>query len=234
MLRDQGTHVPDRHWFVGTVSRRKVKANAEFARLMGRAESGQVGTAYIESQDRWGTADRPELFALLGALREHGRRLYDLRVGKDLTERDLATEMLAFVNSIKSENKLKDISYRSHGTGVNNFEDSGSQPTGTHPYDYGKRCSTADGWVLWEWHPVNRSRGQPLAILRTRPFLPGGNGRNGQVSPQAGHAKRITGGILGWLGSPVLVLDVQGAVLSPTARQCLAWIQASRLTRTTP
>jgi hypothetical protein len=101
MLRERGIRIPDDRWFDGTVSRRKVKANAEFNRLMSLVEADKVGTVYVESQDRWGTGDRPELFSLLGILREHGTRLFDLRAGKDLTEKDLATELLAFVGSIK-------------------------------------------------------------------------------------------------------------------------------------
>src|SRR5438128_808112 len=100
MLQAKGVPVSEQYWFVGTVSRRKVRANAEFARLMELVESDRVNTVYVESQDRWGTADRAELFTLLGILRQHNTRLYDLRAGKDLTERDLATELLAFVGSI--------------------------------------------------------------------------------------------------------------------------------------
>jgi hypothetical protein len=131
-------------------------------------EAGRVGTVYVEAQDRWGTADRPELFSLLGILREHGTRLYDLRAGKDLTERDLATELLAFVGSIKSEMELKDIAYRSLRSRVNNFAATGSWPTGSHPYGYGKACYAPDGKLLWVWQPVNRARGQV--------FLPGPDG----------------------------------------------------------
>jgi hypothetical protein len=160
MLRVLGAHVPDQYWFSGTVSRRKIKANADFNRLMEMVEADKVATVYVESQDRWGTADRPELFSLLGTLRQHGTRLYDLRAGKDLTEKDLATELLAFVGSIKSEKELQDISYRSLRTRVANFKDTGSWPTGTHPYGYGKECRTDGGRLLWVFQPVNRSRGQ--------------------------------------------------------------------------
>jgi hypothetical protein len=160
MLKERGVYVPDQYWFVGTVGRRKVKANADFNRLLALVEADRVGAVYVESQDRWGTADRPELFSLLGILRQHGTRLYDLRAGKDLTEKDLATELLAFVGSIKSEKELQDISYRSLRTRVNNFKDTGSWPTGTHPYGYGKRCCSADGKLAWEWQPVDRRRGQ--------------------------------------------------------------------------
>jgi hypothetical protein len=160
MLREIKATVPDQNWIVGTVSRRKVKGNAEFNRLMEMVESDRVSTIYIESQDRWGTADRPELFTLLGILRAHDTCLYDLRAKKDLTERDLATEMLAFVNSIKSEKELQDISYRSLRTRVNNFKERASWPTGTHPFGYGKACYAADGALLWIWQPVSRSKGQ--------------------------------------------------------------------------
>jgi hypothetical protein len=168
MLRELGVYVPAANWFSGTVSRRNVKVNAEFNRLMDLVEADLVGTVYIESQDRWGTKDRPELFSLLGILREHSTRLYDLRAEKDLTEKDLATELLAFVGSIKSEKELQDISYRSLRTRVNNFKDTGSWPTGSHPYGYGKACYTPDGKLLWVFQPVDRLKGQV--------FFPGPDG----------------------------------------------------------
>jgi hypothetical protein len=160
MLKARGVYVPEAHWFIGTVSRRKVKANADFIRLLEKVEGDQVGTVYIESQDRWGTKDRPELFSLLGLLRDHTTRLFDLKAGKDLTERDLATEMLAFVNSVKSEKELQDLAYRSLRSRVGNFKETGSWPTGSHPYGYGKACYSPDGQLKWVWQPVNRSRGQ--------------------------------------------------------------------------
>ncbi len=97
MLKRLGVYVSKDTWFLGTVSRRKVKSNVDFLRLMELVESDRVRTVYVESQDRWGTKDRPELFSLLGTLREHGTKLFDLRDNKDLTERDFATELLAFV-----------------------------------------------------------------------------------------------------------------------------------------
>jgi len=160
MLREQGAFVPEQDWFIGTVSRRKVRKNADFARLMNQIEADQVGTVYIESQDRWGSADRKELFHLLYILEQHGTRLFDLRAKKDLTESDFATEMLTIVGSLKSEKELQDISYRSLRTRVNNFKDSGSWPTGTHPYGYGKACLSADGHLLWVFQPISRSKGR--------------------------------------------------------------------------
>ena len=43
---------------------------------------------------------------------------------------------------------------------MNNFRDTGSWPTGTHPFGYGKACHDAGGKLLWAWQPVSRSRGQ--------------------------------------------------------------------------
>ena len=75
MLDGIGVTVSDDFWFMGTVGRRKVRSNAEFIRLMELVKNDQIGTVYIESQDRWGTADRPELFNLLGILRDHNTKL---------------------------------------------------------------------------------------------------------------------------------------------------------------
>ncbi len=174
LLKQLGVSVAPEHWFEGTVSRRKVRANPEFARLMALVESGRVGTVYIEAQDRWGTADRPELFTLLGILRENETRLFDLRAKKDLTERDLATEMLAFVSSIKSEQELNDIAYRSLRTRVNNFKANGSWPTGTHPFGYGKACYSEAGELRWVWQPISRTEGQEFVPNEKGKLIPSG------------------------------------------------------------
>ncbi len=173
MLKNIAVHVPEDRWFTGTVSRRKVGANVNFLRLMELVEADRIRTVYVESQDRWGTKDRPELFSLLGILRKHGTQLYDLRAEKDLTERDLATELLAFVGSIKSEKELQDIAYRSLRTRVNNFQATGSWPTGTHPFGFGKVCYGPDGKTIkWVWQPVNRSKGQ-VFFPRSKGLAPG-------------------------------------------------------------
>lgn len=174
MLRSLKANVPEVNWFVGTVSRRKVGGNAEFLRLMEMVEAGKVGTAYVESQDRWGTSDRVELFTLLGTLRNHATRLFDLRAGKDLTEKDFATELLAVIQSFKSEKELQDLAYRSLRTRVANFKDTGSWPTGTHPFGYGKRCYSTDGKLLWEWQPLSRSRGQAFYPDAAGKLVPSG------------------------------------------------------------
>ena len=160
MLKEAGTSVPKQNWFVGTTSRRKVNANPAFIRLMELVEAGQVGTVYVESQDRWGTANRVELFALLGTLRKQKTRLYDLRAKRDLTGDDFATEITAVMLSFKSEQELKDIAYRSLRTRVNNFKEIGSWPTGTHPFGYGKACYAPDGNLRWIWQPTSRVLGQ--------------------------------------------------------------------------
>jgi hypothetical protein len=159
MLREQKVTVPEKNWFVGTVSRRKVRQNSDFQKLWDLVESDQVGTVYIESQDRWGSADRKELFHLLYILEQHSTRLFDLRAKKDMTESDFATEMLTIVGSLKSEKELQDISYRSLRTRVNQFRECGSWPTGTHPFGYGKACYQGDD-LLWTWQPISRAIGQ--------------------------------------------------------------------------
>lgn len=151
--------IADEHWFTVTVSRRKVQRDPDFKRLMKLVEAGQVGTVYVESQDRWGTADREELYALLGRLRANDTRLYDLKAKRDLTEKDLAGELLTFMNSVKSENELKDTAYRSLRTRVNNFQATATWPTGLHPYGYGKAVYSPTGRLLWVWQPTSRLRG---------------------------------------------------------------------------
>ena len=123
-------------------------------------QTDKIGTIYIESQTRWGTSDRVELFGLLGELREHDTRLFDLRAKKDLTEKDFATEMLAILGSFSSEKDLRDDSYNSVRTRVNNFKARGSWPTGPHPFGFGKECSSPDGKLLWQWQPISRTKGQ--------------------------------------------------------------------------
>lgn len=181
MLREVGASVPEQNWFVGTVSRRKLKENARFNHLIELVETDRIGTVYVESQDRWGTADRTELFTLLGVLRSHDTRLYDLRAKRDLTDRDISTELLAIVNSIKSEKELQDIAWRSLRTRVNNFKDRASWPTGPHPFGYGKACNGADGRLLWVWQPTSRTVGQI--------FTPDANG-NLQPGPVNRHIPR--------------------------------------------
>ncbi|ADB16920.1 Recombinase [Pirellula staleyi DSM 6068] len=160
MLAEKSLVIPKERWFVCTVTRAKVRSNPDFQKLMELISEGRVGTVYIESQDRWGTGHLRELYILLELLSEHGTGLYDLRGKLDLTEEDDLTEMQTFLGGIRSKKERKDISYRSLRTRLNNFRETGTWPTGTHPFGYGKRCYSPSGKILWEWQPVSRSRGQ--------------------------------------------------------------------------
>lgn len=173
MLKKLKVQVPAENWVVGTVQRRKVKSNAAFNKLLDLITNDRVGTVYIESQDRWGTADRHELFSLLHMLREHDTRLFDLRAGKDIAEKDLASEMMAFINSIKSEKELQDLSYRSLRTRISNFKERATWPNGTHPFGYGKQCVSPEGILLWEWHPTSRVLGQVFTPNKAGKLVPG-------------------------------------------------------------
>jgi DNA invertase Pin-like site-specific DNA recombinase len=154
MLKAEGVYVADGHWYTVTVTRANVQGNEDFQRILRLVETDRVRTAYIECQDRWGTDDVFELFTLLGLLAAHGTALYDLREKVDLTGKDDATQIRAFLGGLKSKKEREDLSYRSLRSRVNNFLATGSWPTGPHPYGYGKRCYAPDGTLLWEWHEL--------------------------------------------------------------------------------
>ncbi len=160
MLTERHVEVPEDRWFIETVSRRKVNASPVFRQLLDTVKQDRIRTIYIEAQDRWGTKDRPEFFSILGILRQHDTQLIDLRENKDITLSDFTTELLAFIGSCKSEKELQDISYRSLRSRVSQFSQTGSWPTGTHPYGYAKACYSPEGKLKWEWHPCNRKLGQ--------------------------------------------------------------------------
>ena len=173
MLRDAGIMVSDKNWFSGTVSRRKLKGNDEFNRLMALVEADQVRTVYVESQDRFGSKDRKELFTLLGILSQHKCRLIDLRTKTDLTKSDFTTEILAMMASFKSEKELQDLSYRSLRTRVGRLKDVGSWPGGAMPYGFDKAAYSPDGKLLWVWHPTtSRHMGQQF-FVREGELIPG-------------------------------------------------------------
>jgi hypothetical protein len=174
MLHALGVYVPRDNWITHTVSRRKLKTSDDFNRLMEWVEADRVGTVYVESQDRWGTGDEAELFALFGTLRDHGTRLFDLKAGKDLTEKDLTTKVIAFINSIKSQKELEDLAYRSLRSRVERFQATGSWPTGTHPYGYGKACYSEAGALKWVFQPINRKRGQVFTPDPSGALIPTG------------------------------------------------------------
>jgi hypothetical protein len=77
-----------------------------------------------------------------------------------LTDDDLPTNIMGVVNVYGQGEELKNIARRSLRTRVELFQDLATWPTGTHPYGYGKRLYDTDGKLLWEWQPVNRTRGQ--------------------------------------------------------------------------
>jgi DNA invertase Pin-like site-specific DNA recombinase len=160
MLRDLEKYVPDRLWFDDTGSRRKADKRPNFQALLALIRRDKVRTVYVESQNRWGTKNLPEYFRLIGDLRDHGTALFDLRAKRDLTKDDMTTQLLGVVNSLKSEQELKDIAYQSLRTRVNNFKSTGTWPTGPHPFAYGKACYDSDRKLKWVWQPVSPSRGQ--------------------------------------------------------------------------
>ncbi|MEX2310141.1 MAG: recombinase family protein [Pirellulales bacterium] len=170
MLAAEGVTVDDEDWFSCTVPRKDVAGNADFKRLMQLVESNAVRTIYVEMQDRFGTDDPVEFFAMVKTLRDHRTRLYDLRGKMDLTQKDDATLMQAFINALKSSKERRDLSYRVMRKRVEFFTDSGSWPSGVQPFGFGKRCYEADGkTLLWEWQPTTRTTGQL--------FFPAGKGK---------------------------------------------------------
>jgi hypothetical protein len=162
MLKAEGVYVSDEHWFTVTVTRANVQGNDDFQKIMKLVEENRVRTAYVESQDRFGTDDVFELFTLLGVLRAHGTRLFDLTNKADLTGKDDATQIRAFLGGLKSQKEREDQAQRSLRSRVQNFQRTGSWPNGPEPYGYGKRCYSAapedGGKLLWEWQPVHRAK----------------------------------------------------------------------------
>lgn len=173
LLENRGVAVDDERWFKGTVSRRKIKTNAEFIRLLRMVEAGELKTIYVESQDRLGMKDSPELFWFIGELRQRSAKLIDLTEGRDLTEEDFVTEIMVLIGGHKSQKELRDTARRSLRSRVNNFKANGSWPTGTHPFGYGKACYAATGELKWVWHPVSRGRGQTFAATCDGRLVPG-------------------------------------------------------------
>jgi len=174
MLASKGIEVPESTWFVCTVGRRKVSKNPTFLQLIELVEANKIRTVYIEDQKRWGTRNSPELFKYIAKFREHKCQLFDLRYGRNLAADDVFSEIMAVVNSHASKQELKDIAFRPLRSKVNNFKMRGSWPTGTQPFGFGKRCYDIDGkTLLWEWHPVSRTKGQQFFVDRNGKLQPG-------------------------------------------------------------
>jgi len=159
LLKARDVTVPKDNWYFGTVSRRKVETNDAFNEMICAVEQGRIGTVYVESQDRFGSEDFVEFCHYIRIFRDHGTRLFDLKLGKDLTDGDVAVQLLAHVNGIKSEKELQDLSYRSIRTRVELFQDLATWQ-GVQPFGYGKRFYDKDGKLLWEWQPASRFKGQ--------------------------------------------------------------------------
>lgn len=160
MLSAKGVKIPDDRFFIGVVKRKNVKKNERFNALLDLITNDEVGTVFIEKQDRWGTDNRKDLFTLLGILCDHGTVLFDLQNNKDISANDFVTELLAFLDSYKSEKELQDIASRSLRARLSLF-DVGAWVAGSYPFGYGKRCFSADGkTLLWEWQPRTRYLGQ--------------------------------------------------------------------------
>ncbi len=207
-LTKLGVSVAQDQWFTGTVKRRKVRGNAEFNRLLELVEAGSVGTVYIESQNRFGTSNRVEFFKILGLLRENGTRLFDLRANMDVAADDFATEIIGMINSYKSEIELLDLSYYSMRTKVNNFKDTGSWPSGTQPFGFGKACYSSSGTLLWVWQPVSRFMGQVFSLADDGVLVPG---PKNQKIPRKGKSdimKLVPSTNLAFVESARLVFDL--------------------------
>lgn len=161
MLESLGIEIPEQWWFKCTVPRADVQGNTEFKRLLHMIEADDIGTIYVESQDRWGTNDVCELFTLIATLRSHGTHLISLNDKFDLTSTDDMDEFRAFMGGMKSKRERSDLAYRVMRTKVNNFKDSGSWPSGVQPFGFGKACYAADRKTLkWIWQPEIRTIGQ--------------------------------------------------------------------------
>jgi hypothetical protein len=161
MLEEQGIKIDEKYWFYCTVPRAFVEGNADFKRLMELVQTSKVGTIYVETQDRFGTDDVADFFAMIKLLRSHRTRLFDLREKMDLTQKDDRTLMMIFMAAMKSSKERKDIGFRTTRKKVPLFMETGSWPSGKHPFGFGKRCYDSDGkTLLWEWQPSSRTKGQ--------------------------------------------------------------------------
>lgn len=160
-LAEQGISIDPKYWFYCTVPRAYSEGNADFKRLMELVQTGKVGTIYVETQDRFGTDDAVDFFTMIKTLRINRTRLYDLREKMDLTQKDDRTLMTIFLAAMKSSKERKDIGFRTTRKKVPLFMETGSWPSGSHPFGYGKRCYASDGkTLLWEWQPSSRTKGQ--------------------------------------------------------------------------
>jgi hypothetical protein len=86
----------------------------------------------------------------------------------------MATELVGVVESFSNEDKLKKAASQSLRTRITGFQATGSWPTGTHPFGYGKACYSPDGTLLWTWQPIDRARGQEYSAGADGTLKPAG------------------------------------------------------------
>ena len=159
MLKLREIHIPKENWFGAVVSRRKVTADPEFKRLQELVKQDRIDTIFVETHDRLGITKQSEFFAFLELLIEHDTHLFDLTKDRELTDEGIASELLSFIGVHASKEELEKTAHRSLRSRVNNFNDRGSWPTGSHPFGFGKECYDGDK-LLWRWYPVSRTLGQ--------------------------------------------------------------------------
>ncbi|MBA3482131.1 MAG: recombinase family protein, partial [Pirellulales bacterium] len=174
MLCKLNVVVSDEWRFITTVSRRKVTSDPEFKRLIGFVEQRRISTIYVEAHDRLGITKQGEFFTLRDTLIEHGTKLYDLTNQRELTDDNIAADLMSFLGVHQSKEELEKIAQRSLRSRVQGFIANGSWPNGTHPFGFGKRCTDTGGSLLWEWHPISRSLGQQYQVQngKLKPFGP--------------------------------------------------------------
>jgi hypothetical protein len=174
MLKDIGVYVPRENGVVYTVSRRKLKTCEPFNRLMEKVRADRVRTLYVETQDRWGTGDEAELFSLFGTLRDHGTKLFDLKAGKDLTERDLTTKVITFTTASRAKRSSKTSPTAPSARASSGSRTRGPGRRGPTPTATARRAARRGGALKWVFIPIDRKRGQILVPDAAGDLVPSG------------------------------------------------------------
>ena len=159
MLEQRGVVVSNDYWFVGTESRATVDRNEQHMKLMSLVEADKMSAVYVESASRWGTTDNAQFYRLIEVFRDHETNLIDLSTGRDLTDGDVATEVVNTLNTFTNRETLAGIAQQSLRSKISHFQATGSWPTGPHPFGYGKACYRPDGSLKWVFQPSKRTRG---------------------------------------------------------------------------
>ncbi|WP_425399563.1 recombinase family protein [Aeoliella sp.] len=190
MLAEQGIEEPHSvHWFHTTASRRVVRNDSEFKRLLALVEQDQIGIIFVEKANRFGQTDSSNWFGVIGILRDHDTELWDLDERKELTSDDIGTEITGLVGAHTNKKQLEDTATFATRTKVDNFKTVGSWPTGCHPFGYGK-VYFVNAQLRWEFHPSSRTIG--------RVYLANANGKltesaeDTKIPPRAKKERGIT------------------------------------------